>query len=571
LPRHGERLKEIGEMTATGVPDENARLRALARYVVLDTPRERDFDDLAEIARAVTGCPIAGIALVDAERVWFKALTGWDLRQCARSEFFPAHKGDRGLLVVRDARNDECFGGLPAVTGPPHVRFYAGVPLTTSDGYFLGSLFVVDKHPRDLAEGQLFALGALARQVVALLELRRTLTSYHRVVDGAGHVVCHLDEDDRLLSVTPMWSQLTGYGVVRSLGQRLRDFVHPDDRDRFEEQLPKLHQEAAPPPMECRLVRLVGDDIPVELVARPLLDEGKRRLGIVGVIADISERKAREIENQHAQRMEALGRLSAGIAHEINTPIQFVGDNTRFLAESYETMLKLLLAYREVLDIDTGNLSWAERWEILQRAEKDADVAYLTAEVPSAVRQSLDGVERVASLVRAMKTFSHPGHAEQAPADINEALTATVTVARNQIKYVADVVLDLGELPPVICEIGDLNQVFLNMIVNAADAIEETGKHGEIKVVSRVDGDSVVIAITDSGKGVPESMRLKIFEPFFTTKDVGRGTGQGLALARAVVQDKHAGFVSVDSEVGVGSTFTIRIPISGRAGRGMQS
>jgi len=370
-------------MTATGVLDENARLRALVRYVVLDTPRERDFDDLAELARAVTDCPIAGIAFVDAERIWFKALSGFDLTQCARSEFFATHNlGDRGLLVVPDACDDERVDELPCVTGPPHVRFYAGAPLTTGDGYLLGSLFVLDKHPRDLDEGQRFALGALARQVVALLELRRTLTSYHTVVDGAGHVVCHLDEEDRLVSVTPMWSQLTGYGVVRSVGQRLRDFVHPDDRDRFEQELRRLHQEAAPPPMECRLVRLVGDDIPVELVARPLLDEGKRQLGIVGVIADISERKAREIENQHAQRMESLGRLSAGIAHEINTPIQFVGDNTRFLAESYETMLKLLLSYRQVLDAEAGALSWAERQEILRQAEEDADVAYLAEEVP---------------------------------------------------------------------------------------------------------------------------------------------------------------------------------------------
>jgi two-component system, NtrC family, sensor kinase len=423
---------------------------------------------------------------------------------------------------------------------------------------------VMDHEPKDLDEGQRSALTALARQVVTTLELRRTLMSYHAVVDGVGHVVFHLDEDDRLVSVTPTWSQLTGYGVVRSVGQRLQDFVHPDDRKRVVARLSDMRGESAPPVLECRLLRLMADDIPVEVVARPLVDEGDRRLGLVGVIAEISERKAREVEAQHAQKLEALGRLSAGLAHEINTPIQFVGDNTRFLAESYEAMLKLVLTYRQVLDTRSGALSWWERQEIIQEAESEADVDYLAAEVPSAVRQSLEGVERVASLVRAMKTFSHPGHDTQVQADLNEALLATLTVARSQVKYVAEVTVDLGELPPVVCNVGDLNQVFLNMILNAADAIEEKGEHGRIDVRSRAVDDSVVISIADTGTGMPEETQLRIFEPFFTTKEVGRGTGQGLALARAVVQDKHGGSITLSSKVGAGTTFTIRLPVAGR-------
>lgn len=198
-------------------------------------------------------------------------------------------------------------------------------------------------------------------------------------------------------------------------------------------------------------------------------------------------------------------------------------------------------------------------------AENEAEVDYLAEEVPSAVAQSLDGVERVASLVRAMKTFSHPGHGVQAPADLNEALAATLTVARNQIRSVADVELVLGDLPPVTCDIADLNQVFLNMIINAADAIEEKGTRGTITLKTWVEGTDAVIAISDTGAGIPPNTQLKIFEPFYTTKDVGRGTGQGLALAHAVVNEKHDGSIGVTSQVGVGTTFTIRLPIDGHA------
>lgn len=173
------------------------------------------------------------------------------------------------------------------------------------------------------------------------------------------------------------------------------------------------------------------------------------------------------------------------------------------------------------------------------------------------------GIERVATIVRAMKTFSHPGHKEQTPADLNEALAATITVTRHQVSDVADFNLELGDLPPVRCDIAELNQVFLNLLVNAADAVGETGARGRIDVTTAVDGDQAVVRISDTGTGIPDDVVMKIFDPFFTTKEVGRGTGQGLPLARAVVQEGHGGSRTVDSEPGRGTTFTIRIPVDG--------
>jgi len=192
--------------------------------------------------------------------------------------------------------------------------------------------------------------------------------------------------------------------------------------------------------------------------------------------------------------------------------------------------------------------------------------------VPQAFDRTLEGVGRVAGIVRAMKEFAHPDQREQSSADLNKALLNTLTVARNEYKYVADLETDLGELPPVQCYLSDLNQVFLNLVVNAAHAIGEvigdSEPKGRITVRSRDLGERVEIAIADTGGGVPEAIRERIFDPFFTTKPVGQGTGQGLAIARSIVVDKHRGSLTFTSVAGQGTTFYIRLPVSGRVAGG---
>jgi two-component system NtrC family sensor kinase len=284
--------------------------------------------------------------------------------------------------------------------------------------------------------------------------------------------------------------------------------------------------------------------------------------GVVGIARDIGKQRTRDAEFHQESKLESLGRLSAGLAHEINSPIQFVGDNARFLEEAYEELIRVVGVYRGLLD--TSNpIGWMERQERVREAEASIDFDYLQKEIPSAVEQTLEGIERVSTIVRAMKAFSHPGHQQQVPADLNEAVGATLTVTRHQTNEVADLSLQLSQLPPVRCNIADLNQVFLNLIVNAADAIEETGERGLITVSTAVDGEDVVIRIGDTGGGIPDDVRARMFDPFFTTKDVGRGSGQGLALVRGVVQEGHGGVVTVDSVLGRGTTFTVRIPIDG--------
>lgn len=189
-------------------------------------------------------------------------------------------------------------------------------------------------------------------------------------------------------------------------------------------------------------------------------------------------------------------------------------------------------------------------------------------EIPKAIEQSLDGVARVATLVRAMKVFAHPDEKEKKATDINEALRSTLTVARNELKYAANVETELNDVPFVVCNIGELNQVFLNLLVNAAHAIGDarkkagTDEKGLIRVRTSSDEDAVLISIADTGCGIPEEIRDKVFDPFFTTKESGKGTGQGLAIARSVVVERHGGNPTFTSVVGKGTTFYIRLPLN---------
>ncbi|MEJ2578569.1 MAG: PAS domain S-box protein [Kineosporiaceae bacterium] len=287
--------------------------------------------------------------------------------------------------------------------------------------------------------------------------------------------------------------------------------------------------------------------------------------GVVGVAADIT--RAAEMERQLAQahRLESIGQLAAGIAHEINTPVQYASDNTRFVAESVREILRALTTLRGLAD--TAGDTQQELGEKLRGQLVDLDLDFLAEEMPSALDQSLEGLERVTQIVRAMKDFSHPGGTRN-PADINRLVTSTVQVSRNEWKYVAELDLDLDEnAGSVSCFEGDVKQAVLNMIVNAAHAVDERRRRagveapGRITVATRRLDTEVHIVISDDGIGMDETVRRRIFDPFFTTKEVGKGTGQGLSLAHSAVVTKHGGRIDLESEPGSGSTFTIALPL----------
>ena len=305
-----------------------------------------------------------------------------------------------------------------------------------------------------------------------------------------------------------------------------------------------------------------GLRFPIDLVISKFTHSGKQQY--TAIARDLSGRRSLESQLAHAQKMESVGQLAAGIAHEINTPIQYVGDNTRFLQSSFADIQAILSTIAKAQSREK-ELKADELLEALFSAMEEADMEFLLEEIPLAIEQTLDGADNVARIVKAMKEFSHPGSEETQEIDLNKALQSTLTVSKNEWKYCAQLKTDFEEdLPPILCMPGELNQAFLNLIVNAGHAITDSGKEGLLHVSTQREGDAVEIRITDSGCGIPESAKPRIFDPFFTTKAVGRGTGQGLAVVHSVVVEKHGGEISFDSKEGQGTTFIIKLPLNGQ-------
>lgn len=315
------------------------------------------------------------------------------------------------------------------------------------------------------------------------------------------------------------------------------------------------------------LLTKTGERILVSGKITPRKSEFDHTYGYVIVFEDITEKQKFAAQTALSQKMEAIGQLAAGIAHEINTPIQYIGDNLRFLNKAFSRYAETLSIIQQMA---AGHLEQQLTMEDLQTMEEiihSNKIARYTTEVPNAVNEALDGIDRVRKIVLAMREFSHPTEHEKKPADINHGIETTITISRNEWKYCADMETDLDpDLPLVECQIDEINQVVLNMIVNGAQAIQEKNRavpkeKGKIRITTRTSAEHVIIEISDSGAGIPESIRDRIFDPFFTTKGVGRGTGQGLSVARNIIVNKHQGQINVESQPSLGTTFTIKLPI----------
>ncbi|MBW2096201.1 MAG: PAS domain S-box protein, partial [Deltaproteobacteria bacterium] len=385
-----------------------------------------------------------------------------------------------------------------------------------------------------------------------------------RAISSSAHdAIIMINDEGKIAFWNEAAERIFGYASEEVIGENLHHLVVPV-------QYRSLHDKAFPgfrasgrgaavgKTLELEAIRKGGETFPVEVSLSAAKIEGKWHA--IGIVRDITERKLLERQLTQAQKLESIGQLAAGIAHEINTPTQYVGDNTRFLKEGFEDLDRLVAKYQELALVCKEGRGIEEA---LKQIEETADEI-----IPAAIEQSLEGVDRVTKIVRAMKEFSHPGGEEKTPTDINKAIENTVTVARNEWKYVADLKTDFDEnLPPVPCLPGELNQVILNMIVNAAHAIagvvggNRSGEKGTITIRTRKNGAWAEIEIEDTGAGIPEEIQQRIFDPFFTTKEVGRGTGQGLCIAHSVIVEKHGGTIDVESEVGKGTTFMIRLPL----------
>ncbi len=374
----------------------------------------------------------------------------------------------------------------------------------------------------------------------AVLNHLTALKDYWLRIRGAAAPVVVTTPNGLIAAASKPFLELFGYESEQELKQVPITDLYVTPAERVQYVRATLEQEGHIRSLELRMKRHDSSEIRILSSVRVVaMDDGVRYYE--AVLTDITElreaveqRQQLEAQLHLARKLELVGQLASGIAHEINTPLQFIGDNAVFLKSAFERL--------------TANTAAGDRQRLL-------------TDVSEAFRDSFEGIQRVSETVRAMKEFAHPGDLEIASTDLNQAIRTTLIVARNEYKHTADVKTVLNDIPPVDCRRAEINKVLLNLIVNAAHAIEASGKpaRGTITITSRCEGERACVDIADTGTGISAAVMPRIFDPFFTTKAVGKGSGQGLAIARGIMKS-HGGELTVSSTVGEGATFTLKLP-----------
>jgi len=387
------------------------------------------------------------------------------------------------------------------------------------------------------------------------------------IIRSAEDAIIGKSLDGQVLSWNEAAERIYGYSAAEMQGRHISILVPSDRRTELAQIRQQIELGVPIRALETVRLRKDGSRFPVSLTDSPVRDPLGNVIGASTIVRDITVQKQLESQLLQAQKLEAVGQLAAGIAHEINTPSQYVADNARFLQEAFNALQEVCQTQMSLLQAARNNRLTTELLDCCEEVIRTNDLDYLFKEIPKAVGSSLEGIERISEIVRAMKEFAHPGSKEKSPGDLNRAIETTVTVARNEWKYVADMKLDLDPaLPAVPCFLGEFSQAILNLVVNAAHAVGDAikakpGGKGTITIRTRRDGEQVEVRVSDTGTGIPEAVRPHIFEPFFTTKGVGKGNGQGLTIVYSSIVKHHGGTVRFESECGKGTTFILALPI----------
>ena len=394
------------------------------------------------------------------------------------------------------------------------------------------------------------------------LDLLEHVELISTIIDAVPHIVLTCNQDHTIEMANSASAKLLGYPPECLVGHRVGEFLPGYENYRRE-----LGLESFLVP-ELAVRKSDGSFIQAELRGRRT--RVKDKPFIVMVISDTSARKATEALKEkmykqlsESRRMEAIGALSSGIAHELNTPIQFIGDNIKFVGLSLNKIYDSYKRYDELKCECEAEGLLPVTVERLNKFNQGIELPVLVGEIMAAIRETVDGVRQVRDIATLMKEFTHPGTVAPEPCDINRVVQNAITICRGRHKNIVALETDFAaDLPQVTCRKGQIQQVLVNMIVNAVEAIEEQGvTSGVIRIETKLVGDAARIEVSDNGPGIPKSLWEKIFDPFFTTKQVGKGTGQGLALAKDFIVNQHSGKLLLAHRPGFATTFVIELPL----------
>jgi PAS domain S-box-containing protein len=491
---------------------------------------------------------------------------------------------ERLLGPVQDPASSESRSLLDHLPGWALARALTeAIPAATDTGVWSGELALIGLGDREIhvsatllaqrdaagePTGWVLLAEDLSKERKERAEIGQSDELFRVIAQNAADIVALFDTSGHSLYDSASCKPLLGYGPGQLSERWIWEKTHTDDKDSIMGAFLDATASSEARSIEVRLSHQDGTWRTFEIHFGGLHGAGGEVEKVMLAGHDITERKTMELQMRQGQKLEAIGQLAAGIAHEINSPTQFIGDNTRFLRDGFADLNRLVALFRQLRTGLPGTAPADESLAEIDRTIQEIDLDYLLEEIPKAVNQSLDGLGRVSKIVQAMKDFSHPGVAEKIPIDLNRAVESTITVAGHEWKYVAEMTMAFApDLPPVPCLPGELNQVILNLIVNAAHAIgdrvgQQPGQKGTITVSTHRLESWAEIRIQDTGTGIPVHIQNRIFDPFFTTKEVGRGTGQGLSISRSVIVDKHCGTLAFETEPGVGTTFIIRLPLA---------